>query len=224
MLSKIYSCKQKVGRTRRSSQFTLFTKTSPSDWDDYQPAFTFSMGRWSGPLLALALGFGADITRSRCQGWGLRWFLWTSLKTICDQAVFWSVAGRMPNPLDFLSARMCARVFQSICRYMIKPGRWSCVSSIGLWGLIEIGMLRTMPRHLVVFYTHRLLMSMLKPTLFTAGGKEWWWSELLFLGKGILEWGVDELIHIPISFLTTIFWPDFALMMYGGIRIPPLNI
>ena len=196
MLREAPSCSPKVGRTGRSSMFTLFHRSRSSYWDDYQPVLPCRMGRWSGPLLGLAVAFGADIARSRYQSWGLRWFLSTCLKTIADQAVFWSSARRMPNLLDFLWARLIARISLSICNYTIKPGGWSFLKRIGLWGLIEFGMLRTMRSHLVMFYTQRLLMAMVKPTAFTVVGENWWRSELVFLGKVIYEWGCEEITQL----------------------------
>lgn len=224
MPRKVRSCSPKFGRTGRSSMFTLFYRYRSSYWDDYLPILPFRMGRWSGPLLGLAIAFGADLTRSRCQSWGLRWFLSTCLKTTADQAVFWSIAQRMPNLLDFLSARLFARVSLTICNYTIKPSSWSFLKRIGLSSLIEFGMLRTMRSHLVMFYTQRLLMAVVKPTMFTVVGENWWKSELIFLGRVISEWGCDEIARFVLSFLTTVFWPDFALDIYGGCHSPPPNI
>lgn len=224
MLRKVQSCPIKFGRTGRSSMFALFHRSRLSYWDDYWPILPFRMGRWSGPLLGLAVAFGADITRSRSQSWGLRWFLSTCVKTIADQAVFWSVAGRMPNLLDFLLARLFTRTSLGICNYTIKPNCWSFLKRIGLWSLIEFGMLRTMRSHLVMFYTQRLLMATFRPTGFTILGESWWKSELVFLGNVVYEWGCDEIAHVVISFLTTVFWPDFAFSVYEGIRLPPPNI
>jgi len=229
MLRKIHTCSCSAGRTRRSSIFTLFHRVRVSAWDDYLPALPFRMGRWSGPLLALSVGLGADIARRQFQGRGwplVGWLFCTSVKTICEQSVFWSVAARMPNLGDYLFARFFARALLTLNRQMMGPSRW--VKVIELWGVIGIGMLGNMRRHLLVFYTHRLLMGMIDPSSFTvAASKELWRSELAFVGQAIYEWGWDEIIHFPISFFATIFWPDFVQNVYNGIITPmniPLNI
>ena len=217
LIEDIHKCSGKGGRSARSSTFTFLYGAGYSPWDDYTPILPFKMGRWSGPLLALAVSLTAEFKRTKCQSW-LGRFMWTSLKTVSEQSVYWAVGQRMPNPLDFVAAHVLATTFVVFSNWAIGPSRWSLIYRRGLFGLIECGLFKALRRHHVVFFTHRLVMALMKPELFTARHDGWLRRCLATVSQGLYEWGRDEIHHLPISLFTTVLWPDFAQSVYEGLN------